>query len=161
MDVDLVVIDHGGLVEPNRRHQNYTIEQNSIIRDAKKMALHFGGGKGIPVLLLFQTNRDGFDYATKNDGKYKLRALSYANEAERSADVVSTTYLGEEGSTHRENETTMLCNLKNRDNPFFPPFLAKVDFRCRKLYNLDPDEAANPGIQVDDDDIDPLTLMTL
>lgn len=160
MDVDLIVVDHGGLVEPKRRHQNFTIEQNSIIRDAKKMALHFNGGQGVPVLLLFQTNRDGFDYAAKNEGKYKLRALSYANEAERSADAVSTTFLGEEGSTYRENETTMVCNLKNRDNPFFPPFLAKVDFRCRKLMNLDPDEADNPGIQVDEgDNVDPLTTM--
>lgn len=160
MDVDLIIIDHGGLVEPSRKHQNYTIEQNSIIREAKKMALHFNGGQGVPVLLLFQTNRDGFDYAAKNEGKYKLRALSYANECERSADVISTTFLGEEGSTYRENETTMVCNLKNRDNPFFPPFLAKVDFRCRKLYNLDPDEVDNPGIQVDDDDsVEPLTTM--
>jgi len=112
MDVGLIVIDHGGLCEPKRRNQSHTIEQNSIIRDAKKMALHFNGGAGVPVLLLFQTNREGFDHATKNEGKYRLRALSYANEAERSADVVSTTYLGEEGSTYRENETAMLCNLK-------------------------------------------------
>lgn len=158
IDVGLVVVDHGGLVEPERRHQSYTIEQNSIIRGAKKFALHFNGGEGMPVLLLFQTNRDGFDYAAKNEGKYKLRALSYANEAERSADVVSTTFLGEEGSTYRENETTMLCNLKNRDNAFFPPFLAKVDFRCRRLFNFDPTDQDAAGIIIDDPN-DPLTAM--
>jgi hypothetical protein len=98
-----------------------------------------------------------FDLEVSGDHEYSTGGLLTHN-CERSADVVSSTFLGEEGSTYRENETTMVCNMKNRDNQFFPPFLAKVDFRCRKLYNFDPDEQANLGISADEGD-DPLTSM--
>ena len=159
LEVGWCCIDHGGLVEPRKKSNNYTVELNSVLRDAKKFALHFNGGEGLPVCMLFQINREGRDYAEKNEGKYKMRHLSYANEAERSADGISTSFLGEEGSKFREDGTTMFCNLKNRDNPMVPPFLAKVDFRCRKVYNFVPEE--HGGILVDDPD-DPLqTAMTM
>lgn len=135
MDVGLVVFDHGGLMESRKRHRDYTIELNSVLRDTKKFALHFNGGEGVPVLMLFQINRQGKDEADKNEGRYKMKALSYANEAERSADYITTSYLND---GHRTNGTTVMCNLKNRDNPLFAPFTASVDFRCRRLFNYDP-----------------------
>ena len=81
-EIGLIVVDHGGLAEARKAKKNkdYTIELNSVIRDCKKMALQFNQGEGVPVLLLFQINRDGKDYADKNDGNYKMRSLSYANE---------------------------------------------------------------------------------
>ncbi len=134
IDVGLLVIDHGGLVEARKKKQNrdYTIELNSVLRDAKKLALQFNSGQGVPVLMLFQINRQGKEEATKNQGRYKMSALSYANEAERSADTVTTTFLDEE---HRRNGTTLFCNLKNRDNPLFEPFVASVDLSCRRIMN--------------------------
>jgi intein/homing endonuclease len=149
MDVGFLVIDHGGLVEPRRRHSNYTIELNTVLKDSKKLALHFNGGEGLPVLMLFQINRDGKDAADKAEGKYKMRALSYANEAERSADVISTTYLND---AHRQNGTTMCCCLKNRDNPLFAPALVSVNFICRRLYNNDLAEVEGHGMGHDDFD---------
>jgi len=149
MEIGLVVIDHGELVEATKKHSSYTIEKNGVIRDCKKLALHFNGGEGLPVLLLYQINRDGKDYADKNEGKYKLRSLSYANEAERSADVITTTYLNEE---HRELGTTLICNLKNRDNPIIAPFTASVDFSCRRIQNFDIANASSDGMGVDEYD---------
>ena len=273
-EVGLVVIDHGGLVEARRAKQNkdYVIEINSVIRDAKRLALHFNGGEGVAVLLLFQMNRQGKDMADKNDGIYKISALSYSNECiskgtliqcitgfkpieevqigdsvwsrsgwkrvldtfdqgkqevfnvkthcglkieatsshrlriledgqvswcyvrdlvcnkhrvliqdtevssdfvksvtpagitetydievggdheyasagffshncERSADVITTTYLNDD---LRKLGQTILCNLKNRDNPKFDPFRAKVDFATRRIHNLNAiDELCN------------------
>lgn len=135
-EIGLVVVDHGGLVEPRKRKRNkdYVIELNSVIRDAKKLALNFNQGEAVPVLLLFQINRAGKDDADKNEGKYKAKALAYANEAERSADVITTTYLNDE---HRKNGTTLFCNIKNRDNPLVDPFEASVDFSARRLFNFD------------------------
>jgi replicative DNA helicase len=120
-DFHLLVIDHGGLVEANKKKRNreYTIEINSVVRDAKMLALHFNHGQGIPVLLLFQLNREGLEYADKNGGRFKLRALSYSNESERSADIITTTYLNEE---HRRNGTTIFDCLKRRDGKMFEPF---------------------------------------
>lgn len=135
MEVGLIVIDHGMLVEARKKKKSkdYVIELNSIIRDAKKLALHFNHGEGIPVLMLFQINRQGKDDADKNEGRYKMRALTYANEAEKSADIITTTYLNED---HRKNGTTLFCNLKNRDNPLFDPFVASVNFGSRRIYNM-------------------------
>ena len=145
-EIGFTVLDHGGLMEPRKRkrHKDYVIELNSIIRDAKKFALHFNHGEGMPTLLLFQINRQGKLEADKSDGVYKMNALSYANEAERSADVVTTTYLNPE---LRQAKQTKFCNLKNRDNPLFDPFLAQVDFTCRRIRNADLTSA--PGMSID------------
>jgi len=134
MEVGLIVLDHGGLMEARKakKSKDYVIELNSVLRDAKKLALQFDHGAGIPVLMLFQTNRQGFDEAVKNAGRYKLSGLAYSNEAERSADVVTTTFLDDD---HRLNGTTLVDCLKNRDNPLFKPFLASVDFSCRRITN--------------------------
>lgn len=135
-EIGLLVVDHALLVEPRKkkRSKDFTVEVNSVVRDCKKMALHFNHGEGVPTLLLFQINRQGKDEADKSDGVYKIKALSYANEAERSADVVTTSYLND---NHRQAKTTKFSCLKNRDNPMFEPFLASVNFEARRIYNMD------------------------
>ena len=143
MDVGFLVIDHGGLMEPRRRRESYTIELNTVLKDTKKFALHFNSGEGVPVLMLFQINRDGKDAADRAEGQYKMRALSYANEADRIADVISTTYLND---AHRENGTTKCCNLKNRDNPLFSMTLVKIDFVCRRMFNYNISEIEGHGM---------------
>lgn len=90
MDIGMIIIDHGGLVTPSEQSRDYVIALNSVIRSAKKLALHFNGGKGIPVLCLFQINREGKEYADKNEGHYKMRALSYANECLIGETIVKT-----------------------------------------------------------------------
>lgn len=95
MDVGLIVIDHGGLVKSSRPHKDYTIELNSVLREAKKLALHFNGGAGVPVLMLFQINRQGLDTVEKkkgtaDEGRYGFSALSYANECMVAGTLVKT-----------------------------------------------------------------------
>ncbi len=133
-EVGLVVLDHGQEVEARKqkRSKDYVTELNSVVRDAKRMALHFNHGEKVPVLMLFQINRQGFLEAEKNEGRYKMSAIAYANQVEKSADVLSTTYLDED---HRQRGTTLFCNLKNRDNPLFPPLLASVNFGSRRIHN--------------------------
>ena len=146
---DLLVIDHAGLVEPAKKNQNYTVELNSVVRDTKLMALHFNQGKGIPVLLLSQLNREGLEHAEKNEGRFKLRALSYSNELERSGDIVTTTYLDEE---HRRNGTTTFDCLKRRDGRMFQPFECRIDWRTR--YMQAPLSVADElGMHLDDSEL--------
>jgi len=149
MDVGFVVIDHGQWVEARKgkKSKDYTIELNSVVRDAKRFALHFNQREGVPVLLLWQINRDGKEDANKNDGVYKAKALTYANEVEKTADVITTTYLNED---HRKNGTTKFANIKNRDNPLFEPFLARVDFVSRRIRNFDISEKQNNTMTAED-----------
>ncbi len=149
-EIGFMVVDHGGLLEARKKKRNkdYVVELNSVIRDTKKLALNFNHGEAVPILLLFQINRAGKDEADKSEGKYKAKALAYANEAERSADVITTTYLNDE---HRKNGTTIFCNLKNRDNPLVDTFEASVDFACRRLYNFDGiAKSGGPGMSIED-----------
>jgi replicative DNA helicase len=135
-EVGLVVIDHGQWVEARKgkKSKDYVIELNSVVRDAKRFALHFNHREGVPVLLLWQINREGKEDANKNDGVYKAKALTYANEVEKTADVITATYLNDE---LRKSGATKFCNLKNRDNPLFEPFLAHVNFASRRIANMD------------------------
>lgn len=152
MEVGFTVIDHGGLViDPKKAGRGTTEELNAIMRDCKKLALHFNQGEGLPVLSLFQINRQGKDEASKNNGRYKMSSLSYANESERSADYVTTTFLDD---NLREAGRTIFCNLKNRDNPHFPTFEAGVDFTCSRVYNIDPGESMTE--EADADEVDAL-----
>lgn len=145
MELGMICVDHGGIVQPVQHYREFNIALNTVIRDAKKMALQFNQGEGLPVLLLFQINRQGKDAAEKNEGKYKLSALSHANEAERSADVVTTTYLDD---NLKERGRSIMCCLKNRDNPAFKPFEVAIEFTCRRIYQSND---ASELIQNDED----------
>ncbi len=150
-EIGFVVIDHGQWVEAakGKKNKEYTIELNSVVRDAKRFAMRFNNNEGIPVLLLWQINRAGKDEAEKSDpeGEYKLKAFTYSNEVEKTADVVTTTYLNK---NHRENSTTRLSNPKNRDNPPFVPFDAHANLTTRRMYGVDKTVSTGAGMSIED-----------
>jgi replicative DNA helicase len=147
-DIGFVVIDHGQWVEARKgkKNKDYTIELNSVVRDAKQFAMRFNNNEGVAVMLLWQINRDGKEEADKNKGEYKLKAFTYANEVEKTADVVTTTYLDK---NHRDQGTTRLSNPKNRDNPPFAPFDAHVNFTSRRMRGIDKTQATGGGLNVE------------
>jgi len=159
MDIGLIVIDHGGLVKAQKAHKDYTVELNSVLRDSKKLALHFNGGAGVPVLMLFQINRQGMEAVEKkkgtpDEGKYTFSSLAYANEAERSADYVTTTYHNDD---LKRQGVSILANLKNRDNDLFPLTRVRVDFECRRMRTWEPTDQTDIGHE----DIAPETFQML
>jgi intein/homing endonuclease len=87
---DGVVIDHLGLVKPRHRTSDFVTTQNAVVRDGRLMALNFARGRGVPVLALFQMNRQGKLRADKNDGRYDMAAISYANECNIEGTLVQT-----------------------------------------------------------------------
>jgi len=127
---DGIVVDHFGLVRPRHRSSDYVVSLNAIVRDGRLMALNFGRGRGVPVLGLFQMNRQGKLRADKNDGYYDMAAISYANEVEKSADVVTWTYLND---TLRKDGKFYMGNLKNRDNPIFDRMIGKILWKSRRM----------------------------
>ena len=135
--IHLAFLDYFGLVQPHRNLGSFYQELNSIIRAAKQMCMNFNNGEKLPLVALHQINREGKKEAEKNNGIYTKRALADANEAERTSDVISYTYLNEE--LRESNEVKIGC-LKNRDNPLWEPFIARVDFQNRFIYNLIEEE---------------------
>jgi len=68
---------------------------------------------GIRVVSAFQTNRAGHEFASEHH-YYKISSLAELNEAERSADVIITLFLGEDDELRSSNQIRMQW-LKNRD----------------------------------------------
>jgi replicative DNA helicase len=116
--LDLLVIDYLGLVDldKNTPGMGDASAMNRVVRQAKRMANGFANGRGIPILSPFQANRDGYDHAEKNGGRYRLTAMAWASEAEKSADVVYYVYLDEALSAANE---LVIGNLKNREGKVF------------------------------------------
>lgn len=131
---DGIVIDHLGLVVPDRRTNDYVVSLNSVVRDGRLMALNFARGSAVPVLALFQLNRQGKLRADKNEGRYDFAAISYANEIEKSADEVTYTYLNDE--LRRAGKFYLGC-LKNRDNPVFERMIGKILWRTKRIRALE------------------------
>jgi len=127
---DLIFIDHMGLMAPRKRMGSTTENLNEVVRDVKKMALGFNRGMGIPIVALWQISRQGWREAAKAEGKYNLTTLAYANETERSADVVTASWIDDE--LKAQGRFYMQC-LKSRDTAPFERFPVRVEFHCRRL----------------------------
>ena len=100
----------------------------------------FNRGQGIPIICLFQINREGFKAAEKNNGTYNLTHLSYANEAERSADVVIATWYNDE---MREKGMIQYQCLKSRDQAPFETFEAQTVWPVGRIMNVSPNFVMN------------------
>jgi KaiC/GvpD/RAD55 family RecA-like ATPase len=129
-DLDFLVVDYVGLMNQDKelRYGDFNIDLNNIIKRLKIFTLSYNNGRGLRVITPFQINREGFKEAMKNDGMYKLTALSNANEAERSSDGVITLFANEE--MKKTGRVKIGC-LKNRDGRLFSPFEANIDFSSK------------------------------
>jgi len=131
--IDLLIIDEARYLISDMEgwhRQSYTIQFNQVIRELKLWALYHDRGNGIPMVSPFQANRAGKEKAAKNDGHYDMSAFSYANEAEKAADLLTYTYLDDD--LIQEGEVKIGC-LKNRSLRRFAQFRAKVLPASRKM----------------------------
>lgn len=143
---DILYLDYIELMKSENPSKDYGIELNQRIKDLKQFALHFNDGKGLRIVSAYQANRKGKEHADKNDGEYRLDGLSYANEAERSADVIVYSYLNDELRANNQNK---IGCLKNRSRPKFRQFIGKTNLASRKIY-----EATDEGNIVVDDKLE-------
>lgn len=135
----LLFIDHALLVTPRKWVPSTTDRINEVIRDAKKLAMGFNKGQGLAVVLLFQISREGYRSAVKkreagNPYIYDLTQLSYANECERSSDIVTATWLDDELA---KNGQALLQCLKSRDQAPFKPCIVGITWATRRMHSLD------------------------
>ena len=147
--ISTLFIDHAGLMSSRHRHNSTTERLNEVLRDLKRMSMSFNKGAGIAVVGLFQLSREGFRAAEKNGGRYNLTHLSYANEAERSSDVVTAGWVDEE--LRERNLVKFMC-LKARDHAPFPPFYSRVAWPCRRIsteHDVTVEAAKRAGDEID------------
>lgn len=139
-----IFVDHAGLMSSRKWVQSTTERTNEVIRDLKKMAMGFHRGLGIAVVALFQMNREGYKRILKvkeiNEAKEKDRPvlfnetdLSYANEAEKSADIITATWIDDD---LKAKNRVQFQNLKSRDQAKFDPFMARVEWPCRRIFTV-------------------------
>jgi len=126
----LIFVDHLGLMDARERHGSTTDKLNEVMKDLKQLAMGFNRGMGIAVVGLFQISREGYRSAEKNGGRYNLTHLSYANEAERSSDIVTATWIDDE--LRKLNRAIFMC-LKSRDQKPFDRVPVRVEFPCRRM----------------------------
>jgi len=160
-----IFVDHVGLMSPRKWVSSTTDRLNEIIRDLKRLAMSFHRGQGIATVALFQINREGYKAATKRKEKggrpsYDLTHLSYANEAERSADIVTTSWIDKD--LIKANRV-QYQNLKNRDGAPFEMFDARVEWPCRRILTchevtMTPQENAAVGDAIDEQEMKNLDL---
>ncbi len=147
--IRMVIVDHAGLMQSRNKYSSTTDRLNEVLRDLKRFSMSFNRGTGIAVVALFQISREGFKAAEKNGGKYNLTHLSYANEAERSSDIVTAGWVDEE--LMNSNLIKYQC-LKTRDNKPFPDFYAGVLWPCRLIYtttDVSPGDSKKAGEEID------------
>lgn len=135
----LLFVDHAGLLSPRQWVPSTTERLNEVLRDLKRLAMNFNRGAGMAVVNLFQISREGFKAAEKaaeksngtyTSGPYNLTHLSYANEAERSSDIVTASFVDNELRT--QNKVLFQC-LKSRDQAPFQNHFARVEWGCRRI----------------------------
>lgn len=153
-------VDHMGLMNSRGKYQNTTERLNEVLRDLKRLSMSFNRGQGMAIVGLFQISREGFkaaekaaekDQALYTKGPYNLTMLSYANEAERSADIVTASYVNDE---LRAKNRVLFQNLKSRDQGMFKPFVSRVEWPCRRI--LTCDEMPTISLKDTKEDVDKL-----
>jgi hypothetical protein len=139
---NLLFVDHAGLLAPRQWVPSTTERLNEVLRDLKRLAMNFNRGAGMPVVNLFQISREGFKAAEKAaekasanggnylNGPYNLTHLSYANECERSSDIVTASYV--DNDLRAQNKVLFQC-LKSRDQAPFQNHFARVEWHCRRI----------------------------
>jgi len=131
---DGIILDNMGNLKPKYRTNDFVTMINSVVTECRFLALNFARGNTVPVLGLFHMNRQGKLRADKADGRYDSAAISYANQLEKDADVITYTYLNDQ--LRQQAQFYMGC-LKNRDNPVFPQFVGKIFWLSKRMRHLE------------------------
>lgn len=123
--VDLCIVDYLAQFRAAERIDSYRERLTSILKDAKRMAVTFNNGQGVPFISPWQINRQWYDVA-QTQGLYTKQSLAETSEAERSPDVI-VSLLGPNDNTDRVRELKGQI-LKNRDGETTNSLRIEVDY---------------------------------
>lgn len=125
--IDLVICDYLALLRADGALKTSGMREklSAIIKEAKRMAVTFNGGAGVPFVSPWQVNRASRDIALEQD-HYTSSALAETAEATNSADVI-ISLLGPADNSDRYADVKGQI-LKNRDGETSNSLLFQVDY---------------------------------
>lgn len=145
--VDVLFIDYLMLVRAFTK--NPTAEREAVILDAKQWAFSFGDGRGIAILTPVQGNRDGYDEAKKNDGKWEKSGIYMYSEFERSLDLLMYTYLDDDLRSADEIKVGTCKSRRSEDCPAYTYGICKYSGRI-----VGKGSSQSQGLAAKMDDVD-------
>lgn len=131
---DGIILDNIGNLKPAHRTNDFVTMINSVVTECRFLALNFARGNTVPVFGLFHMNRQGKLRADKADGRYDSAAISYANQLEKDADVITYTYLNDQ--LRKDGKFYLGC-LKNRENPMFERMVGKIFWNSKRMRHIE------------------------
>jgi replicative DNA helicase len=153
-NVDFVVIDDLRLCTGNLKGDDKKV-LSKVVVEAKKLAVNFNGGKGVPIASPWQTKQASFEEA-KKEGKYPINAASDTNEVEKQADIM--IWLLQTEDLARKNQV-IAGMTKNRMGPKIESFVLMENWSYSYMSELSDVVAEGGGMTVPEiskDDYDEL-----
>ena len=139
--LDTVFYDHIGLfkyAESQQRNLGTGELINKYVSFIRQLSIRFRRDSENPQewrkltsVILVQANRDGWQRAAKNGGRYSLRAIAEANEVERASSLVFSIYTTEDMKLAKE---ALVSLIKSRySQTIYEPVLVFADPVCYKV----------------------------
>lgn len=128
--IDIVIVDYLAQFRSVERIDGYRERLTDILKEAKRMAVTFNGGEGVPLVSPWQINRQWYDLA-QTSGLYSKQALAETSEAERSPDLI-VSMLGPRDNTDRVRELKGQV-LKNRDGETTNSLRVEADYALSRF----------------------------
>lgn len=93
---DIFFIDYLTLCDISSKSGSEKERHEDNIKDAKQWALGFRDGEGVLFLTPIQGNREGYEEAEDNEGRWDSRGIYMYSEFEKSSDGILTVFLNDD-----------------------------------------------------------------
>ena len=132
--IDVVLIDYLANVSPtSSNYGKAKDEMEEIIQDAKILAMTHRGNEGLLLITPVQANREGWEKASKNGGRYESDAIYMYSQFERALDLLLSVYSDDDLT----NEDRVVLGIaKYRRGKLFPPIKTAVVYGCGTFREL-------------------------
>jgi replicative DNA helicase len=124
--IDLVIVDYLAQFRAATGIDGYRERLTDILKEAKRMAVTFNHGEGVPLISPWQINRQSYEMAQVS-GHYSKQSLAETSEAERSPDLI-ISLMGEEIDNTDRVRIVKGQILKNRDGETSNSLRITVDY---------------------------------
>ena len=129
--IDVLFIDYLNALEVG--DYNAKEAHNNNIQKAKTLAMNFDNNRGLLVVSPFQVNRDAYDKAGKNGGRYEADACYMYSQIEKAVDV--GIYVYSDDKLAGESCVILGTNIHRR-GANVAPFRAAVEHACGTFHNF-------------------------
>lgn len=145
LEVDQLWVDYITRLPVDTKYlrMDITAARNETLADAKRFAMSFDKGKGLPVCSPFQMNREGYKKAKANEGRADKTALAQYNAAEKEADVIDYIWFDSDEAATSEPKIGMMKSRWGALNA--DPVNVFIEPDSRRIFDLTAGMNAGTG----------------